>query len=1475
MSNKINKNSIEAKITASEKFVKEQIGSSLPSDDTNMLMLPRSKKKAPEKKSAPRQTMTKNEARKLKQLMKKKKIQAENKELLKSLKETQLTNDQLQLLKPVHNTKLTRSELMKKAEMFIKTGVKIDENDEDYKKVLQRIKTKYATSVEEVDWDSVFPTIEEPTENSNESTETKESKTNQLSGAILQNETDLRENTINKPEEDLSIGKLYLNIKSNDSITSSNHVGINHNIDSIQIASSTSTQVSSNTMNTINHYIATNTENAENTENTTNTVHSTLNPKKPFIVLDFFGTSSTSQVDIFDASSEDTSSGEDEDDNSDFDVKNVDDLKDFEDIVEIEKQSTQKHETIITEDQHQTQKRKREDRNTFEPRKKFRRWYENATQQFSEFESSILDRITDEECKTFIINQLHQLQNKILGEDPDEIMTDIFQEETIEQNAISQATLNPFKDPSKRPGFVLKEIKKAQEDDTKIIKDILDNQIVPEHQEQKRRFYIHVDRDPKIQESRLKLPVCGEEQEIMEKILENDVVIICGETGSGKTTQVPQFLYEYGFSDERSGYPGYIGVTQPRRIAAISTAKRVAEELNVPFGSKVSYHVRYDNNMSDQTQLKFMTDGVLLKEIQSDFLLSQYSSLLLDEAHERNVNTDILIGMLSRVIPERNKRAREGEIMPNGKKITPLKLLIMSATLRVDDFIKNTQLFPPERIPVVINVQSRQYPVDVHFSKHTAFFNYVGAAVKKTIKIHEKCPPGGILIFLTGKQEIDHCVKKLKEYSEKKESSKEAIEPIHEGDASNIQEDEEDKINRLGNLSSDDENDNDSDSGSEEEYDPEIFPDSTAEDAITTSEENNISTTITLFKDSIKDEKLIEEGKEIVKKMNRSKKCTKLYVLPLYSMLNPKEQLKVFQPAPPGHRLCVVATNVAETSLTIPNIRYVIDPGRVKEREYDNLGVSKMVVQWTSQAGANQRAGRAGRTGPGHVYRLYSSAVFQDKFKPFFDPEIVKTPIDNVVLQMKTMGISNIESFPLPTAPPISTLKKATKNLVQLQALKLEDKSQISDPVLVTKITKLGKKMAEFPLDPKLSKMLIMAKKTSVLSHIVAIVSALSVEYLLMHSFSISDIYDKYKSDGNSSIKKAKLSEEDEKLKEMILESKKLFSDPFSDHLSLLKAVGAYQHSNGSESFCEQHFIHIKNMREVYKLAHQLTSTVLKQMKNVSLKLHKKSQVVKLVPPTPVQDVQIRQIICSSFITQIAKKVVTEEEMNNLSHEGRLTENNRPYITLSLGQNVPVYIHPSSNLHGINPKFVVFTELIETDKGRYYMRGVSSIEESWLHTYGGSLVKFSKPLSDPSPYYNQEKDALYCYLQPYFGENSEWKLSYKKQMHLHQNSSEIDSYFNWFASLFIQGKIFEGLPSKKEMLHSTKELRQGHVVSKNAIEIVERLKRVCIKEKKIVPNKTLIKQLWKKDKNFLKKEYLSFVKDAHKELVQSIWPPEK
>ncbi len=493
--------------------------------------------------------------------------------------------------------------------------------------------------------------------------------------------------------------------------------------------------------------------------------------------------------------------------------------------------------------------------------------------------------------------------------------------------------------------------------------------------------HVPVNRTAEVNEARSKLPIVAEEHTIMDAIRHNDVVIIAGETGSGKTTQVPQFLYEAGFAAGDK----MIGITEPRRVAAIAMANRVADEMNMPRNNVVSYQIRFDDKTKDSTRMKFMTDGVLLREVERDPYLRKYSAIIIDEAHERSVSTDILIGHLSRYVFKRNKSSKVAEF---GR----LKLIIMSATLRVEDFMpspeRKIQLFA--KPPPLISVDGRQFDVQVHFNRKTPAEEgeYLNEAFRKVSKIHRTLPEGGILVFVTGQDEVRKLVKRLRQSFPTK------IDNTVDDDEKNLdkvmvgmkKKNKRQKQKPAGlpkvNLDSyqvrpdlDEGNDIDFRGDDGEELENED--------------------------DAVLDDSIVDgEGAASLSEP--------LWVLPLYSKLDPGEQARIFRPTPGGHRLCVIATNVAETSLTIPGIKYVVDTGKMKVRLYDKVtGVSTYQVMWTSKAQADQRAGRAGRQGSGHCYRLYSSAVFQ-LFDDHARPDIRCRPVDDVVLQLKAMGkVSN------------------------------------------------------------------------------------------------------------------------------------------------------------------------------------------------------------------------------------------------------------------------------------------------------------------------------------------------------------------------------------------------------------------------------------------------------------------------------------
>lgn len=824
---------------------------------------------------------------------------------------------------------------------------------------------------------------------------------------------------------------------------------------------------------------------------------------------------------------------------------------------------------------------------------------------------------------------------------------------------------------------------------------------IPQNSIRSKAYYVTVDRPNEIQKNRLQLPVVSEEHRIMEAIHNNDCVVICGETGSGKTTQVPQFLYEAGYGNPDSENPGMIGITQPRRVAAVSMANRVGSELG-DHGNKVAYQIRFDATVKKDTALKFMTDGVLLRELANDFTLSKYSSIIIDEAHERNMNTDILIGVLSRVL-----RLRK-EMYENGEKQLPLKLIIMSATLRVSDFTENSTLFPVP--PPVLKVEARQYPVSVHFNRRT-HFDYMDQVYKKATKIHQKLPPGGILIFLTGQNEITDICKRLRQRFPKKKKSK----------AGAAEEEHIPKV-RI--------------SAEEATTEVEDFNFGVNEDL----ENNKKNATIEGDDDDYYDDEFEEEGFDETPGEGHDENAP-LHVLPLYSLLPTKEQLKVFEDPPEGTRLCVVATNVAETSLTIPGIRYVVDCGRSKERHYDEVtGVQSFKVGWVSKASADQRSGRAGRTGPGHCYRIYSSAIYESDFDQFASPEIMRMPVEGVALQMKAMGIHNILNFPFPTPPPKESLEKGLKLLKYLEAIN-EDEA----------ITDHGKAMNLFPLSPRYSRMLLVGNKHKCLPYVIALVAGLTVgePFVTEQELSIDEKDDDDDDDNSDETMGQK--EEKRKLRQEFFKAQQLFQvlDPESDALKLLAAISRYDYekSGAKQAFCEKHFLRYKFMDEISKLRDQVINIVVSN--TPANAINEGELKKKLGVPTGTQKAVLKQVIATGFIDQLAVRGdLISSEVSNKAMSRIVTF---PYASLfpSSSQQLDangdpvdpyVYIHPSSIIAQSGnpepPRYLVFKTMNLSEgrkNSRIRIKPLTSIGSKQLVNVGKSspVVTFSKPINVP------------------------------------------------------------------------------------------------------------------------------------------------
>ena len=459
-----------------------------------------------------------------------------------------------------------------------------------------------------------------------------------------------------------------------------------------------------------------------------------------------------------------------------------------------------------------------------------------------------------------------------------------------------------------------------------------------------------------IDEQRHRLPVWHVKDAIVAAVKSSPVLIIVGETGSGKTTQIPQFLIDAGFASGK----GVIACTQPRRVAALTVAQRVAKERDVVLGQEVGYTVRFDDCTSKQTNLKYMTDGMLLREALLDPLLRRYSVILLDEAHERTIATDVLLGLL--------KAARE-------KRKGSFRIIIMSATLDVQGY---QRFFPGAQ---AVYIKGRQHPVEVFYVNQPQE-SYLDALVTAVIQLHVDEKEGDILGFLTGQEEIEVA------------------------------------------------------------------------------------------------QRLIVERAKVVCKDPLS-----LHVVPMYAALPPDKQLLAFEPVPKGHRKVVLSTNIAETSITIPGIRYVIDPGFVKSRSYNaRLGADLLQVLPISKAQAWQRTGRAGREGAGKCYRLFTEEAFL-ALRDITEPEIQRANLASVVLQLKSMGIEDPLRFDFMDPPPKGSLVRALELLYALQALDSTGK-----------LTTLGRNLSKLPVDPMFARSIILSAEMGCMCEIVAIVAMISCD---------------------------------------------------------------------------------------------------------------------------------------------------------------------------------------------------------------------------------------------------------------------------------------------------------------------------------------------------------------------------------------------
>ncbi len=623
-----------------------------------------------------------------------------------------------------------------------------------------------------------------------------------------------------------------------------------------------------------------------------------------------------------------------------------------------------------------------------------------------------------------------------------------------------------------------------------------------------------------ISEQRQYLPIFTVREELLTVIRENQIVIIVGETGSGKTTQMTQYLHEEGFTDL-----GLVACTQPRRVAATTVAMRVADEMGVELGDEVGYSIRFDDCTSDKTLIKYMTDGILLRESLREPELDSYSAIVMDEAHERSLNTDVLFGMLRKVAQRRRD----------------LKLIVTSATLdskRFSEFFGGVPVF---------EIPGRTFPVERVYAK-TSVDDYVDAAVKQALDIHLSHPPGDILMFMTGQEDIETVCEVIAE--------------------------------RMMDLGTD--------------------------------------------------------------------RVPPLLLLPLFSNLSSDQQSKAFEATEKAVRKCVVSTNIAETSVTVDGVKYVIDCGFSKLKVYNPaIGMDSLLVTPVAQANADQRAGRAGRTGPGHCYRLYTERQFRDELLKTQVPEIQRTNLANVVLLLKSLGVTDLKEFDFMDPPPQENLQNSMYQLWILGAL--DNTGQL---------TPLGRKMAEFPIDPPLAKMLIMSDELKCSQEVLVVVSMLSAPPVFFRP-------------------KDRAEESDAK--------REKFFVPESDHLTHLNVYLQWKKNKYSAQWCTDHFLHVKSLKKAREIHGQLSDIM-------------QSQRLSLVSSGNSWDM-VRKAICSAYF-----------------YNSALMKGLGDYRNLLTG--IPCHVHPTSALAGLGytPDYVTYHELVLTSKS--FMQCVTAIEPEWLAELG-------------------------------------------------------------------------------------------------------------------------------------------------------------
>ncbi len=677
------------------------------------------------------------------------------------------------------------------------------------------------------------------------------------------------------------------------------------------------------------------------------------------------------------------------------------------------------------------------------------------------------------------------------------------------------------------------------------------------------------------------LPVSGKKEEIAAAIAKHQVVIVCGETGSGKTTQLPKICLELG-----RGVAGLIGHTQPRRIAARSVASRIAQELNSPLGEVVGFKVRFNDKLSERTYVKLMTDGILLAETQSDKFLNGYDTIIIDEAHERSLNIDFLLGYLKQLLPKR----------------PDLKVIVTSATIDADRFSNHFEGAP------VIEVSGRTYPVEIRYRP-------LG---NKTTMVAVEVPVDD------GLDDIDRFAQDLMGIKRKPPRTETRW----------LEEDEEEEVMEDAILD-------------------------TAEDLLRLGDGD-----ILVF---LPGEREIRDTADHLRKyQGRSPKLNSIEVLPLFARLSIEDQQKIFRPS--GQRRIVLATNVAETSLTVPGIKYVIDAGLARVNRYSpRAKVEQLQIEKISQAAAKQRAGRCGRVSNGICVRLYSEQDFNQR-PAFTDPEILRSSLASVILRMADLRLGDVAEFPFLEAPSARLINDGYQLLQELGAVTER-----------REITELGRQMARLPLDPRVARMILAAKKESCLREILIIASVLSMqdprERPMDKREAADQAHAKFKADD-------------------------------SDFMSYLKLWDWYDQAFKTKKSnrellnqCHQHFLSFLRLKEWRELHQQLLEMV--------------------------EEMDYKRNDAAASYAQVHKALLSGL-LGNIGFKDGDSE------TYAGARGIRFTIAPGSALKKSRPKWVIAAELVDTTK--LYARVVAKIDPDWIEPIaneGGSRDLTQSDYSDP------------------------------------------------------------------------------------------------------------------------------------------------